>query len=277
MQLLSSSGPVEMRKFLNPNSPVLSIASTEVVSVKQSSPVFEALETMLSKGIRRLPVTDSMGRLTGMVSQTDVLNSLGGGSKTNLMRKGLDTTVRMIMSHPRSIHRTHTVRKALNDFRESGMGILPVRDEEIPSAVVSEFDFAVRVSSRTGLKSGQVMTRRPITARHDWPVREVARMLIIGPYRRLPIVQDGMLVGIVTPHDILSYLYSNRKLGKLVKEKSPVRDAMNRKVSVVHPNDDISVAASRMKNREIGGLPVVDELELSGVITKNDIMNCLAC
>ncbi len=272
MPLLSSATPLEMSRFINPNNPVFSIATTDVVSVRQTARVSGVLETMLFQGFRRLPVTDNQGRLTGIVSETDVLNALGAGPKRHALRKGLETPVKSIMvSPPWYVPRTHTIKRALSDLRACGAGVLPVVDEQRPMGIISEYDFAVSVRSRTGLAVGAVMTGKPLVVKEEYPVREVARMLVIGPYRKLPVVQSGMLSGIVTPHDILSHLYRNRKLGRLAKDSSPVRDAMNRRVSVVHPLDDIFVAASRMRTREIGGLPVVDELDMVGIITKNDI------
>ena len=56
------------------------------------------------------------------------------------------------------------------------------------------------------------MRKKPFFVREDYPIFDVAKIMVRGPYRRLPVVKDGILTGIVTPYDILKYLNARAKL-----------------------------------------------------------------
>jgi CBS domain-containing protein len=56
--------------------------------------------------------------------------------------------------------------------------------------------------------AADMMTRRPDSVRPDTTVREAARMVHDTGHNRLPVVEDGKLVGVVTRIDLLGALVS---------------------------------------------------------------------
>ncbi len=76
---------------------------------------------------------------------------------------------------------------------------------------------------------------------------------------------EGRLVGIVVERDLLvaamRYLQSRVEVG----------DVMTRDVITVGPDTDLVDVARTMLARKIGGLPVVDEGRLVGIVTESDI------
>jgi len=123
--------------------------------------------------------------------------------------------------------REHTVLTvAANALVESGLGSLPVLDPDgLLTGVVSEGDllrFVVGTrhepagSPRTGPAAyrqdayrhvvADVMTRNPVTATEPLPVEEVARLFVRLPWRMLPVVRLGRLVGVVTRTDVVHAL-----------------------------------------------------------------------
>ncbi|MEM5812204.1 MAG: CBS domain-containing protein [Candidatus Aenigmatarchaeota archaeon] len=276
-QTQESGCGLNITNFANPGDSVLRIASRGVLYSSENSGVIDALGYMLS-GIRRLPVVDENERLTGIVSTTDVLDFIGGGEKHKLFSNtGLSAKVRKIMSP--CIHfvsATDSIPVALEIFKESGKPIQPVMEDKKLVGVITETDIVNLMSKRTGVKVSDIMTRKPITVDRNKSVYDVARMLCRGPYRRLPVVNNGVLLGIVTPYDILSHLNSKEALNMLRFENSPIKEIMRKDVAYIRPDADIYEAVAMMKIKKVSGLPVVDEdADLLGMITKRDIINAM--
>ena len=56
---------------------------------------------------------------------------------------------------------------------------------------------------------GQHMTREVITVEADDPISRIADLCIVHRVRRLPVMQDGRLVGLIARRDVLNALYRN--------------------------------------------------------------------
>ncbi len=121
------------------------------------------------------------------------------------------------------------------------------------------------------------MTRDPQTVSATTPVMEAMQRLREGGFRRLPVVQDGNLVGIVTDRDLkeatpskattLSIYELNYLLSKLL-----VKDVMVAAVITVSPDDPIERAALLMEEHRVSGLPVIEGGVISGIVTITDLL-----
>ena len=110
------------------------------------------------------------------------------------------------------------------------------------------------------------MSRPAVTIRQDADFQKALALMQEKKLRRLPVVDDnGQLVGIVVERDLLvaamRYLQSRVEVG----------DVMTRNVVSVGPDTDLNEVARMMLERKIGGLPVVDNGQLVGIITESDI------
>ncbi len=83
--------------------------------------------------------------------------------------------------------------------------------------------------------------------------------------RRLPVVHRGRLVGIVAERDLLlaalQYLQARVDVGEI----------MTKDLVTVSSGMDLRDAAKLMLTNRVGGLPVVDDGKLVGIITESDI------
>ena len=266
-----------LNNFAGPQDSVLNISSKEVVCCIEDDRIIDVLASMLS-GTRRVPVVDEAGEIKGIVSATDVLDFMGAGEKGRLFTNtGLSATVRKIMeSDVHCLADTDSIPVALEFFKTNGKPIHPVTAQKRLHSIVSETDIVNLVSKPTGVKASQLMSAKPMTVNEDYPIRDVAKMLCRGPYRRLPVVSNGVVMGIVTPYDVLSHLNRNGALNTLAFEAGPIKGIMNKDVAYVSPDADVYDAVKAMKVRKVSGLPVVDEdAELVGVISKRDIIEAM--
>ena len=113
------------------------------------------------------------------------------------------------------------------------------------------------------------MTKDPRVVPPSMPVMEAMQMLREEGYRRLPVVKDGRLVGIVTDRDLkeatpskatsLSVYELNYLLSKL-----SLKDVMRAPVITIGPNEPIEQAALTMETHRVSGLPVVEGSPATG-------------
>ncbi len=121
------------------------------------------------------------------------------------------------------------------------------------------------------------MTAHPITVQEDTPVAEALSFMRQNRVRRLPVLdRRSRLVGIVSEKDLL-YASPSPATSLSVYEityllsKLKVKEIMTREVITVCPDCPLEEAARIMVDHKIGGLPVVEDGRLVGIITETDL------
>jgi acetoin utilization protein AcuB len=109
-----------------------------------------------------------------------------------------------------------------------------------------------------------LMTPDPIVINPDDTLANAKAVMDDGRFRRLPVVESGRLVGILTERDIrehTGYLGSTR-----------VNAAMRTALITVTPFNTVEDAARLMLKHKIGGLPIVADGKLVGIVTTSDLL-----
>ncbi|MFZ0246241.1 CBS domain-containing protein [Candidatus Binatus sp.] len=109
-----------------------------------------------------------------------------------------------------------------------------------------------------------LMTSDPIVINPDDTLANAKAIMDDGRFRRLPVVESGRLVGILTERDIrehTGYLGSTR-----------VNAAMRTALITVTPFNTVEDAARLMLKHKIGGLPIVADGKLVGIVTTSDLL-----
>ena len=97
-----------------------------------------------------------------------------------------------------------TVFDAAMLMSEKRIGCLVIMDGEVPLGIVTERDFVRRVVAKnlpSGAKVSEIMSKPLITVDPDSSLREAARLMIKNKIRRLPVVKENKLVGIIVVSD----------------------------------------------------------------------------
>jgi len=103
------------------------------------------------------------------------------------------------------LSRDDTVERAAQLMEQNDIGAIPVCDGSRVVGIVTDRDIALRSVGDGGdghQTVGQIMTPNPVVADPETDVHEVARLMSEHQVRRIPIVQQGSLVGIVSLGDI---------------------------------------------------------------------------
>jgi len=126
----------------------------------------------------------------------------------------------------------------------------------------------------------QVMTRDPALIGPNDSLRVAIERMRERGCRRLPVVENGKLVGIVSDRDLRRatnspFVLRERSADDLTLDQLTVRACMNPNPITITPRTPIVEAAKLMRDRKIGGLPVVDKGVLVGIVTETDLLNYL--
>ncbi len=104
---------------------------------------------------------------------------------------------------------------------------------------------------------------------------------------QLPVVVDGVVVGIVTDRDLRNYAPSaaeqaaadiNRgKAAGLDPNKLTVETVMTGNVLSLGPEDSLADAVRIMRRERFGAIPIVDRNRLAGILSRSDILDAFLC
>ena len=122
------------------------------------------------------------------------------------------------------------------------------------------------------------MTKHPISVTSDATILQADRLMKKHKFHRLPVVDDGKLVGYFSDRDIMrvapspATTLSKFEIRSLL-DKLSVKDIMREKVITVSEGATLEEAALIMYNNKVGGLPVISDVgALVGIITATDIL-----
>lgn len=117
------------------------------------------------------------------------------------------------------------------------------------------------------MKINALMIPDPITITENASIQEAIELMKVNSIRHLPVVGTGnRLKGFVTLSD-LKQGFIPSMLGEVSLADLIIRDPI-----VVRPDDDVEIAAQLIYKHKIGGMPVVKNDKLVGIITGTDIL-----
>ncbi|MGA2367826.1 MAG: CBS domain-containing protein [Dehalococcoidia bacterium] len=127
------------------------------------------------------------------------------------------------------------------------------------------------------MKIKDIMTWNVVTVTSDTPIMEARKVMETHKIRRVPVVDKGKLVGVVTLDRIIgvgpsqatslsiweiNYLLAKMKVGEI----------MQKDVVTIEPDASIEQGLSRGFNKKVGIMPVVENGKVIGVVTTTDFM-----
>jgi CBS domain-containing protein len=121
---------------------------------------------------------------------------------------------------PRSIGQSASVVEAARLMRESDVGSLPITDDEQLVGMITDRDITTRVVAEAAdpktTSIGEVYSQDLISVGPDDNLDEALRLMARHQVRRLPVVENGRLVGIVAQADI-ALRADEQRTGELVE------------------------------------------------------------
>jgi acetoin utilization protein AcuB len=125
-----------------------------------------------------------------------------------------------------------------------------------------------------------VMTRNPVTVTSETPAMEARRIMKERGFRRLPVVDNGKLVGILTRKDLEEEAPPPTSSVNLYDlhyflSKMKVKEVMKRNPVTLTPDTPFEEALKLGQEKKISSFPVVEDGKLVGITTESDIVRLL--
>ncbi|MDD2438684.1 MAG: CBS domain-containing protein [Methanosarcinaceae archaeon] len=148
-----------------------------------------------------------------------------------------------------------------------------LKNKQVSGVPVLKDSKAVGIVSRTNLLQNPeeeqlalLMTRDPITITPEADLQTAAKMLLEHNIRRLPVVDNGKLVGLITVADVVGKIAD-------INIETPIKNYVESQVFAVYSETPLPVVARIMELSGLKAVPVLDgNLELVGILSDRDII-----
>jgi len=155
---------------------VRDLMTTEVLTLRPNDTVKKAATKLALDNVSGAPIVDNKNHLLGFVSENDILT--------------------VIMKYQDSLDKQHAGDRLMDYSLDSSMGSddhLKQVSEEISNKQMSE-----------------IMVRSVMTTTPDAPIMEVMKVMLRLGINRIPVLEKGILVGIISRGDIIFALYKKK-------------------------------------------------------------------
>jgi CBS domain-containing protein len=280
---------------------VMTIATKEVKTIPAKSTIMNALKLMLKHNFRRMPIADpGTKKLMGIVTTTDLINFFGGGKKYNLVKNRFNGNLlaavnehvdEIMEKNVISLKENSTLKQTIDLFFENSLGGAPIVDKDKKiKGIITERDLLKYLYSQEKL-DGHVkdyMTTCVFTANIETSIEEAMRIMIERKIRRLPVVENGKISGLITSREVIRYFGTGEAFRFL--ETGNIKDAINKPLRIILENQEImkhrpvlmlppktkiSQLVEKMLEEKTGVALIVRKKTLLGIITERDLIKFL--
>lgn len=247
------------------------IAQFGVATIDKNASVYQAVATMVKRGVSGLPVVDSTG-LLGVISEKDVLKLLFdtefvAGCVADYMTTGVMT-----------FDEETDLAEICQCLIEHNFRRVPITHEGRLAGVVSRADIIrvnkdkfrpfIKESAQPGIPTANdVMKTGLLTVKKASPVYEAMDIMATRNVTGLPVVDDYMnLLGIVSEKDVLKLFYDPDAL------PSVVGDVMTAEITGFSKDASLFDICKCLIENNFRRVPILNHGKLIGIISRTDIM-----
>ncbi len=255
---------------------VKDVMTKYIIFVDKDINLRHVLKLMKKHNITKIPVVEDK-KLVGVITDNTIAVKLGSIRKKGIPASRLHAS--SVTDKEFEIVTPDTdVETILKKVGEPGPTMLNVVQNEKLVGVVTKADLLHLVDS--DLRLHQIMTKNVHVVSPDDRVIHARRVMIDEQIARLPVVNNGMLVGVVSDTEIAFSLADVKRSFSIGKQKHRldellVGNVMKSPAIWTTPNMTCKEAARIMLKKHIGFLPIIDDNKLTGIITRTDLLKTI--
>jgi CBS domain-containing protein len=178
----------------------------EAAAVTMDTPLEEVASAIFRAGVDSAAVIEDNGTFMGAILLRDLFPILV--SRHEVAGLIEDSMTKRVIS----CDAEDSMQKVYSLIIESGFSSLPILSKKRLVGIISRRDLIEKGGIRRSLGNSTItqvnraMTTAVITARPDEPVSDAAKQLVSHDISRIPVVVDGIVIGILDRHDVLKTL-----------------------------------------------------------------------
>lgn len=263
------------------------IMSSKVVVVDKDQNLNDALKLMKKHKISRLPVINTNNNhereLVGIITEKDIALRLGSSRYGNMPPSHFHVST-VMTPDPITLNAAENLGKAAKIMIENKIGGIPIVDGGEIVGIITKTDFIKTCQGipydKTYIK--ERMQTNVMTVNPGDRLVHARRILIDEDIGRLPVMSGDEIEGILTAKDIADSMISFRKIVPDKYQAARIRnllveDIMTQNVRTINEEKTIADASTFMIDEDFSGVPVTNDTgEITGMITKTDLMNLIA-
>ena len=170
------------------------------------------------------------------------------------------------------------VEDILSSVGEPGPTMLFVVENDFLVGVITKADLLHLVKSKKPIE--EIMNQKIVTISPDDRIIHARRQMIDEEIARLPVVNNGILIGMISDIDIAFALEKIKKSFPLGRQKHQleellVNDAMTAPAISIESNKTVVDAAEIMREHHVGCLPVIKNKKIIGIISRTDLLKTI--
>jgi len=151
----------------------------------------------------------------------------------------------------------------LKILKRTGISGVPVIKNKKLVGIITRKDL---LSKPEETQLGLLMTSKPVTIEPDMEMKEAARILVTKHIRRLPVVEDNHLVGLLSVADVIHALAQ-------VKCREEIKEKYMSKSFALWEETPLPVVGRVMEISGVDAIPILDaENRLKGIISERDLI-----
>jgi len=259
--------------------------------IESFAPLIKALKLMGERGgIYRLSVVDDQKRAKGVISSLRILEYIAGHKGKILKKKagGLEA----LLQEPVLLFMEEYLHKLPYSFAfecivqymvENKVGhVILVDEKDCIKGVITERPAIERIPPRHyGINLSAIMTRKVHTIKPESSIFEALNLMAAHHVRRLPLLSEGEVVGVLSASDLFRYLVKTEGPEEALKEKENLENRLSEEVVtlslpkpvLIGEHEDVGELLKRVQERWIPYHPVVsEEGKLAGVVSERDLI-----
>jgi CBS domain-containing protein len=276
------------------NMKVEDIMNDEVIVMQENEQVGHARNLMLKHSLSRIIVLDSEGKPIGIVTEKDLSRKLRGKGP-DWKRRPIDKiligramTENLITTRP-----SEDVKNVVEQMLKNDISSIPVVDEDGLVGIITKTDllnfYYKKYQGRW--KVSDLMSKNVISVNENHSIAHVISVMEENKISKVIVIRDNEPVGIITPENISFAHVEDPEMGVSMekiyfirnsngKDKKNFRmismltagDIMKKDIIKIGQSEDATKAADLMAHEDISGVPVVENNETVGIITKTDLI-----